>query len=65
MQSFLGGLYATLAAAQWACGRVLMDVEVAFDSQTVSRNSGLWDGGDSSQTVVFAGEQKKDTYGPS
>lgn len=29
-QTFLGKIYATLAAAQWRSGRVLMDVEVRF-----------------------------------
>jgi hypothetical protein len=30
-QRFLGKVYATMAAAQWRVGRVLMDVEIGFD----------------------------------
>jgi len=30
-QTFLGKVYAALAAGQWAAGKVLMDVEVLFD----------------------------------
>jgi hypothetical protein len=56
MQRFLGGIYATLGAAQWACGRVLMDVEVAYDSQESTRSKGLWEGGVDAQSITFKGE---------
>jgi len=32
-QSFLGKVYACLAAAQWTAGKVLMEVEVAFQGE--------------------------------
>ena len=32
-QSFLGKVYACLAAAQWTAGKILMDVEVAFEGE--------------------------------
>jgi hypothetical protein len=64
MQRLLGGLYATLAAAQWACGRVLMDVEVAFDTHDRTHRKGLWEKSDGSQSIVFEGEQHQVVENP-
>ena len=36
VQAFLSRIYATLAAAQWGCGRVLMDVEVIFEGEALA-----------------------------
>lgn len=36
LQAFLGKVYACLAAAQWTCGRVLLEVEVAFEGEVSS-----------------------------
>jgi hypothetical protein len=53
MQRFLGGIYATLAAAQWHSGRVLMDVEVSFDTaEALAIRPETIENG---QTIVFEG----------
>ena len=39
-QSFLGKVYATLSAAQWSVGRVLMDVEVGFEGYDLQSRFG-------------------------
>lgn len=39
-QRFLGKVYATLSAAQWSVGRVLMDVEVGFEGYDSQSRSG-------------------------
>jgi pantetheine-phosphate adenylyltransferase len=39
-QKFLGRVYATLSAAQWSVGRVLMDVEVGFEGYDVQKRFG-------------------------
>lgn len=36
-QKFLGKVYATLSAAQWAAGKVLLDVEVGFEGYDLAR----------------------------
>jgi hypothetical protein len=41
-QTFLGRIYASLAAGQWEAGRVLMDVEVLFDEDHLERED--WEG---------------------
>lgn len=41
-QTFLGRIYASLAAGQWEAGRVLMDVEILFDEDHLERKD--WDG---------------------
>jgi pantetheine-phosphate adenylyltransferase len=39
-QKFLGRVYATLSAAQWSVGRVLMDVEVGFEGYDLQKRFG-------------------------
>ena len=39
-QKFLGRIYATLSAAQWVVGRVLMDVEVGFEGYDLQKRFG-------------------------
>jgi pantetheine-phosphate adenylyltransferase len=39
-QKFLGRVYATLSAAQWSVGRVLMDVEVGFEGYDLQQRFG-------------------------
>jgi pantetheine-phosphate adenylyltransferase len=39
-QKFLGRVYATLSAAQWSVGRVLLDVEVGFEGYDLPKRFG-------------------------
>lgn len=51
-QIFLGKVYATLAAAQWACSRVLMDVEIRFEGEDGGWAEKLRKGGSSEFQVI-------------
>lgn len=60
LQTFLGKVYASLAAGQWSVGRVLMDVEVHFDGET-----GKWGDklvhvvGNDKRLVLLEGERSR------
>ncbi|ORY33770.1 hypothetical protein BCR39DRAFT_519164 [Naematelia encephala] len=54
-QEFLGKVYATLAAAQWRSGRVLMNVEVHFDGEEGDWKEKLPPKNADSQTVILEG----------
>ena len=58
-QRFLGKIYATLAAAQWSCGKVLMNVEVAFEGEVVSLPD--WS---NAQTIRLQGAWELTILGP-
>ncbi|KAK4688641.1 pantetheine-phosphate adenylyltransferase, partial [Tremellales sp. Uapishka_1] len=49
-QTFLAKIYATLAAAQWKSGKVMMDVEVHFDGE-----GGRWDDRLQGETIKLQG----------
>jgi hypothetical protein len=50
-QSFLGKVYACLAAAQWSSGNILLDVEIAFKGEKSRVQL------DHNQVIVIEGEQ--------
>lgn len=40
LQKFLGKIYATLSAAQWSVGKVLLDVEIGFEGYALEQRFG-------------------------